>query len=123
MLRSARPVAFLPTTDRARARRFYEDALGLRFVSDDRYAAVFDLGGLSLRVVSVETLTPQPFAALGWRVEDLEATLDGLAAAGVACERFEGLDQAANGVWTSPSGARIAWFKDPDGNLLSVGTA
>jgi catechol 2,3-dioxygenase-like lactoylglutathione lyase family enzyme len=119
-LGAASPIAFVATTDPEPARVFYERTLGLAFVADEGFALVFDLAGTMLRVTRVDTLQAQPFTVLGWRVDDAAAAVEGLGAAGVAFERFPGLDQDDLGIWTAPSGARIAWFRDPDGNLLSV---
>ena len=120
VLRTASPTAFVSTTDPPRARRFYQQTLGLDFVADEGFALVFDLAGTMLRVTKVERLASQPFTVLGWRVADAAAAVQELAGRGVSFERFAGLDQDALGIWRSPSGARIAWFKDPDGNLLSL---
>ena len=116
----APPIAFLATTDAERARLFYAGVLGVRLVSDDQFALVFDLAGTMLRLVRVETFTPQPFTVLGWQVADLDAAIRGLERAGVAFERFDGLEQDELGAWAAPGGTRIAWFRDPDGNLLSL---
>ena len=120
MLDATPPIAFVSTTDTARARAFYEDTLGLRFVADEGFALVFDLAGVMLRVTRVDELHPQPFAVLGWRVADAEAAARELAGRGVVFERYPGLEQDELGLWRSPSGARIAWFRDPDGNVLSI---
>jgi len=113
-------VAFLATTDSARARAFYEETLGLSLISDDPFALVFDAHGTSLRIQKVATLQPHPFTALGWAVADIQAVVAALKQKGVTCVRFPGMDQDAHGVWASPSGARVAWFEDPEGNLLSL---
>jgi catechol 2,3-dioxygenase-like lactoylglutathione lyase family enzyme len=120
MLSDATPVCFVATTDGARARRFYGDLLGLRVVSDDPYAIVFDARGTTLRVQKVGALGPQEFTVLGWQVANISATVQGLARRGVTFQRYEGMDQDGDGIWTSPSGSRVAWFKDPDGNVLSL---
>jgi len=120
VLGSASPIAFVSTTDPARARAFYQEALGLTFVADEGFALVFDLDGTMLRVTRVDELQPQPFTVLGWRVDDAEAAVRALAARGVAFERYPGVEQDALGIWRSPSGASIAWFRDPDGNMLSL---
>ena len=119
-LKRARLTAFLATTQAARAAAFYGEALGLRPVSEDGFALVFDANGVELRLQKVERFTPQRFTALGWEVSGLNAVVATLAARGVRFERFPGLEQDAQGVWSAPSGARVAWFQDPDGNLLSV---
>jgi catechol 2,3-dioxygenase-like lactoylglutathione lyase family enzyme len=110
-------VAFLGTAQPERARAFYEGVLGLRFVSDDEFALVFDSGGTLLRIQKVDEVDPAARTALGWLVTDLEAAVDALE---VSFERYDRLDQDARGIWTAPNGARIAWFKDPDGNILSL---
>ena len=115
-------IAFAPTTDPAKARAFYEGVLGLRLVSDEQpFALVFDANETMLRVTTVHELKAQPFTILGWRVLDIEGTVEKLAIAGVEFLRFNGMnDSDPRGIWNSPSGARIAWFKDPDGNVLSL---
>jgi len=116
-------VAFVPSRNPANARPFYETTLGLRFVSENPFALVLDANGIMIRVAnvsSVETFKPAPFTILGWLVDDIARTVKTLKKKNVKFERFPGMDQDELGVWRSPSGARIAWFKDPDGNVLSV---
>jgi catechol 2,3-dioxygenase-like lactoylglutathione lyase family enzyme len=120
MLGTSNVVAFVATSRPAEARIFYEDVLGLRFVSDEPFALVFDANGTELRVTKVERSTPQSFTVLGWSVPDVRAAVQGLKAPGVQFERYEGMGQDDDGVWQSPGGAKVAWFKDPDGNLLSL---
>ncbi len=120
MLDSAPVVAFVATSDAARARQFYEGVLGLRLVADEPVALVFDARGTMLRVTKVGEVRPAPYTVLGWIVPGASGAVAALAAKGVSFERFEGLDQDAAGVWTAPDGARVAWFRDPDGNLLSL---
>jgi len=120
MLASAKLVAFVTVSNAARARTFYRDVLGLRLVSEDNFALVFNANGTMLRVAIAAHVTAAPYTVLGWEIGDIEATVRELAAAGVRCERFPGMAQDELGIWQSPSGARVAWFKDPDGNLLSV---
>jgi catechol 2,3-dioxygenase-like lactoylglutathione lyase family enzyme len=120
LLGAASLTAFLPTRDPARARDFYERQLGLRLVEDDAYALVFDANGTMLRIQIVDSFAPHPFTALGWQVADIDAVADALAAKGIATERYAGMDQDARGIWNAPSGARVAWFEDPDGNTLSI---
>jgi catechol 2,3-dioxygenase-like lactoylglutathione lyase family enzyme len=122
ILGGSKVVAFAPVTDAALARAFYEDVLGLRLVEDQKpFALVFDANGTMLRVTLVGKLTPQPFTVLGWEVEQIETTVERLVSAGVEFLRFPGLnDGDPLGIWTAPGGARIAWFKDPDGNVLSL---
>jgi catechol 2,3-dioxygenase-like lactoylglutathione lyase family enzyme len=122
VLGTSKIVAFAPTTDPARARAFYEGVLGLRLVADEKpFALVFDANGTMLRVASVREHHPQPFTILGWEVESIETTVQQLTAVGVEFLRFPGMnDGDALGIWTSPSGARVAWFHDPDKNVLSL---
>ena len=120
MLGENNVLAFVATTDGSRARQFYGEVLGLKVISDDPYAVVCDAGGTTLRIQKVESFRPQAFTALGWNVADIEDTVDRLAARSVQFERFQGMEQDARGIWKAPSGARVAWFKDPDGNVLSL---
>jgi catechol 2,3-dioxygenase-like lactoylglutathione lyase family enzyme len=110
-------VAFLATSDPERSREFYEGTLGLRLVSDDEFALVFDAAGTALRIQKLEEVRPRPGTALGWRVDDIEDAVDSL---DVSFERYESLEQDDRGIWTAPGGARIVWFEDPDGNILCL---
>lgn len=120
MLGSAKPVAFVGVTNADRARDFYRDTLGLHLTSEDDFALVFDANGTTLRVSIVPKVATSGYTVLGWQVADIIATTAALAKRGVKLERYRGMQQDARGIWTSPSGAKIAWFKDPDGNTLSV---
>ena len=113
-------IAFVSTTDALRSRQFYEGALGLRCVGDEPFALVLECQGTMLRVSKVEELVPAPFTVLGWRVADLHSAVTELSVKGVVFERFPGMKQDDSGIWSSPGGALVAWFKDPDGNLLSL---
>jgi predicted enzyme related to lactoylglutathione lyase len=113
-------IAFVPATDLDRARTFYEGTLGLPVANTSPFACVFRAGGTMLRVTKVDTLTPQPFTVLGWSVTDIETEIGKLTQAGVRFERFDGMGQDDLGVWTTPDGGKVAWFKDPDGNTLSL---
>lgn len=120
MISDGTPILFLGTRDFDRARAFYGDILGLPLMHEDTFALVFDAGGTPLRVTRVERFEPLPFTVAGWEVDDVAGSVDALADAGVVMERFDGLDQDDRGVWTAPDGIRVAWFRDPDGNVLSV---
>ena len=122
ILGAARLVAFVPVTDAEKARMFYEDVLGVRLVEHEKpFALVFDANGTMLRVTPVREHKPAPFTVLGWDVESIEATIDELVAAGVEFMRIPGFNDAApRAIWTAPGGARIAWFYDPDRNVLSL---
>jgi predicted enzyme related to lactoylglutathione lyase len=119
-LGSADLIAFVPTKDMGRARPFYEKTLGLPMEGESPIACAFRAGGVLLRVIVVEQLTPFPFTLLGWSVEDIAETVAALTARGVAFDSFEGVEQDELGIWRSPGGARVAWFKDPDANTLSL---
>ncbi len=120
MLGFSKLVAFAPTTDYDRARKFYEQVLGLHFVSLDSFALVMESGGTQIRIAKVPKLTPQPFTVLGWNVSEIEGTVTQLTERGVTFEQFGLPGQDSRGVWTSPGGAKVAWFKDPDANVLSI---
>jgi len=120
ILADARVVAFAASTGADRARAFYGGTLGLTLRTEDEFALSFDAGGTELRLQKVERFTPQPFTVLGWQVPDVGAVVTRLVTRGLTMERYPWFDQDAQGVWSAPSGARVAWFKDPDGNLLSV---
>jgi catechol 2,3-dioxygenase-like lactoylglutathione lyase family enzyme len=113
-------IAFVSTADRAGARAFYRETLGLELESESPFACVFRTGGTILRVTVVDAVVPAPYTVLGWAVEDVEARVRALSARGVRFERYDGLEQDESGIWRSPAGARVAWFKDPDGNTLSL---
>jgi catechol 2,3-dioxygenase-like lactoylglutathione lyase family enzyme len=120
VLDTAALMAFVATANAARARDFYKQALGLRLLSEDPFALVFEANGVTLRVQKVQQMKPAPYTALGWLVSDIRSAIAELVARRVTFERFDGLTQDDLGIWKSPSGARVAWFKDPDGNLLSL---
>ncbi|HVN03915.1 MAG TPA: VOC family protein [Bryobacteraceae bacterium] len=130
MLGTQKIMVFAAVRDRDAARKFYRDTLGLHLIGEDQFALVFNANGTILRVTPVKEWTPPPFTVLGWEVADIVATVTGLRNAGVQFERYAWMkDQNELGIWTSPSGpgiasvhggALVAWFKDPDGNLLSV---
>jgi catechol 2,3-dioxygenase-like lactoylglutathione lyase family enzyme len=113
-------VGFVATTDLARAEAFYRDVLGLPHLETNPYACVFDSGGTMLRVTLVPERAAAGYTVLGWRVDDIAATMADLAARGVVFNRYDGIAQDESGVWTTPDGAKIAWFADPDGNTLSL---
>ena len=122
MLTAARLTAFAATTQPDLARAFYGETLGLRLITEDDFALLFDANGTDLRVQKVRTVQPSGYTALGWQVPDIRATVVGLRELGVAFERYPYFEQDTDGIWDAPGGARVAWFKDPDGNLLSVVT-
>ena len=119
MLKSMPIMAFVATTMPERAKEFYANTLGLRLLTEDRFALMFDAGGTKLRVTTVKELQPAGYTILGWVVPDIRDAVRALIGRGVQFRRYEGLDQDEFGIWTSPSGARVAWFGDPDGNTLS----
>jgi predicted enzyme related to lactoylglutathione lyase len=120
MLDDAQQVGFVGVTDLGEAHRFYGDVLGLVLTDARPFALVHQGAHTQLRITEVQKVHAAPYTVLGWQVADIEAEIDRLVAAGVAVARYEGMDQDARGIWTSPSGARIAWFHDPDGNTLSL---
>jgi catechol 2,3-dioxygenase-like lactoylglutathione lyase family enzyme len=118
---SARVVGFVLTADIERTRPFYRDVLGLRVLSEDGFACVFDCHGMILRLTFVEGHVPHPHTVLGWQVDDLAATMADLRARRVSFNLYPGFGQDADGVWTLPGGSvRVCWFNDPEGNGLSL---
>ncbi|MEO7658930.1 MAG: VOC family protein, partial [Pyrinomonadaceae bacterium] len=120
MLSDSKPVILIPTVNKDEAQKFYGSTLGLTFNFDDGFALVFDTGGIMLRVTPVREFTPHAFSVLGWEVADISASVTGLSAKGVNFEiyDFTWMEQDEQGVWMAPDGTKVAWFKDPDGNLL-----
>ncbi|MGB9416692.1 MAG: VOC family protein [Acidobacteriaceae bacterium] len=115
-------MAFIPTRDGDAARVFYEKKVGLRFISEDQFAVIFQSGENTIRITRTGSFTPAPFTILGWESSDIEQDVRDMSARGVTFERYDYMGpQDELGIWTSPSGAKIAWFKDPDGNTLSIG--
>lgn len=115
-----RPMCFVPTASPDRARAFYEGVLGLRLEGDEPWALVFDAAGTMLCVQKTQGFTPHPFTAMGWRVGDIAATVRALGERGVVFERFPFMQQDGAAIWDAPGGTRVAWFRDPEGNLLSL---
>jgi predicted enzyme related to lactoylglutathione lyase len=114
MLGKQNIMAFVATTDASKARPFYEQMLGLKVTGSDPYAVSFDANGITLRLSIVRELKPAPYSILSWVVSDIHSVISGLTANKVVFEQDEA------GVWTAPDGTQVAWFKDPDGNLLSL---
>jgi catechol 2,3-dioxygenase-like lactoylglutathione lyase family enzyme len=119
-LGSRKLVAFVATLDPARAKQFYGSVLGLRLASEDNFALVFDANGTSLRISVVRELVPAGYTVLGWLVPNLQQAVRELTARSVEFQRFDGLQQDDLGIWSAPGGAKVAWFRDPDGNTLSL---
>jgi catechol 2,3-dioxygenase-like lactoylglutathione lyase family enzyme len=120
MLASAKLMGFLFTKDYDRARAFFESNLGFQFVSLDQFALVMKAGDTSIRIVKIPTFVPAQGTVLGWQVQNIEAVVDWLAARGVVFEKYPFVQDRQRGIWTAPGGDKVAWFKDPDGNVLSV---
>jgi catechol 2,3-dioxygenase-like lactoylglutathione lyase family enzyme len=114
-------IGFVTIVDVARAKQFYRDTLGLRLVSEEPpFALVFEANGIMLRLGMGKELPPARGTVLGWQVSDIAAAVQELEQAGVHFERYDFVKQDALGIWTTPTGAKVAWFKDPDGNILSL---
>lgn len=120
MLSDKKLKAFVPTAKPQDAKSFYRDVLGLKLLSEDNYAIEFDANGTLLRIAIVQELKPQAFTVLGWNIEDISSTILALNSKDIFCIKYDFLKQDDLGVWTSPSGSKVAWFKDPDGNVLSL---
>jgi catechol 2,3-dioxygenase-like lactoylglutathione lyase family enzyme len=119
MLAAHKIIGFVPTKDSAQARSFYEGKLGFQFVSEDQFALVLRAGETMIRIAKAN-FTPAPFTILGWEVSNIEAEVAELQKRGVAFEKYPWVDDKVTGIWTAPGGDKVAWFKDPDGNVLSV---
>ncbi len=115
-----RPILFLATVNAARSRDFYQRVLGLDFVAEEPPALVFQVGHSMLRIQKVDHVQPAPYTAMGWSVSDIRRTVQHLRGAGVVFQRYEGMNQDDDGIWHAPSGALVAWFRDPDGHVLSL---
>jgi catechol 2,3-dioxygenase-like lactoylglutathione lyase family enzyme len=120
VLEFAEVAAFVASTDLARSRRFYEGALGLPVERETRNASTLRAGGTIVRLTLVEQVDPASHPVLGWTVRNIEDTVRTLMTHGLAFERFDDLEQDGLGIWEAPDGARSAWFKDPDGNILAL---
>lgn len=115
-----KPILFLATSNPEKSRTFYENKLGLKFVAEDPYALVFDVGESELRIQVVGSVISGLYTSLGWKVNDLRKTINELTSNGVQFELYENLEQDNYKIWQSPGGSKIAWFKDPDNNILSL---
>lgn len=120
LLATQKVIAMVPTKDKDRARKFYESVLGLRFIEDDSFALVFELNGAGLRITKVPEFTVTPYTILGWSVTDIIGAIRELQSAGVEFNKYDYFQQDEHRVWTAPDGTKVAWFKDPDGNTLSL---
>jgi catechol 2,3-dioxygenase-like lactoylglutathione lyase family enzyme len=119
ILKTAKACAFITTRDRDKAKAFYGETLGFTLQSEDPYGVVFQMQDANLRITPLPDFTPQQHTALGWNVADVPATVIALTEAGIVFERYSFLEQDALGIWKSGA-AQVAWFKDPDGNILSL---
>jgi catechol 2,3-dioxygenase-like lactoylglutathione lyase family enzyme len=120
MLASSKIIGFVPTRDSAKARSFYEGKLGFQFVSDDMFALVLRAGETMIRIGKAQDFTPAPYTVLGWEVPSIDDVVAWLQKRGVAFEKYPFVQDQERGIWTAPTGEKVAWFKDPDGNVLSV---
>ena len=120
MLGRAKQVSFVGVSDLDAAQQFYGGVLGLDLTDARPFALVHDTPAAQIRITAVDEVRAAPYTVLGWVLDDLEAEIDRLAAAGVDSDRYEGISQDERGIWTAPDGTRVAWFRDPDGNNLSL---
>ena len=120
MLTQGKIIGFVLTKDYDQARAFYEGKLGLEFVSLDQYAMVMKAGGHMIRIAKVPNFTPLQGTILGWEVEKIDAVAAWLRDRGVIVEKYPFVQDRELGIWTTPNGDKVAWFKDPDGNILSI---
>jgi predicted enzyme related to lactoylglutathione lyase len=113
-------VAFVASTNLQRARHFYEEVLGLRVQRANSFGCVLAAGGTTIRVTPVDGFEPSSHTVIGWQVANIEEMVRTIASRGVTFERYDDLEQDEYGIWEAPDGSRVAWFKDPDGNVLSI---
>jgi catechol 2,3-dioxygenase-like lactoylglutathione lyase family enzyme len=119
MLASSRMVGFVPTKDAIKARAFYEGKLGFEFLSDDMFALVVQAGESKIRIAKGAEFSPMHYTILGWEVSNIDAVVDWLTKRGVTFEKYPFVKDE-RGIWTAPNGDKVAWFKDPDGNVLGI---
>jgi catechol 2,3-dioxygenase-like lactoylglutathione lyase family enzyme len=120
MLAAGKLIGFVPTKDSARSREFYEGKLGFKFVSDDQFALVMQAGESTIRIAKAGKFTPAQYTVMGWEVTDIEAMVKWLNGRGVTFEKYPFVQDQQHCIWTTPNGDKVAWFKDPDGNVLSL---
>jgi catechol 2,3-dioxygenase-like lactoylglutathione lyase family enzyme len=120
MLAQGKMAGFVATKDYEKARAFYEGKLGFDFISLDQYALVMSVGGHKIRIAKVPNFTPLQGTILGWEVQDIQAVATWLRDRGVTLEKYPFVQDRDLGIWTTPSDDKVAWFKDPDGNILSI---
>lgn len=120
MLASGKLIGFVPTKNSKRSREFYEGKLGFKFVSDDQFALVMQAGKSMIRIAKAGKFTPAQYTVMGWEVTDIEAVVKWLTGRGVLFEKYPFVQDQKRGIWTTPNGDKVAWFKDPDGNVLSL---
>ncbi len=120
MLKEATLTGFVATSNAEQSRHFYGETLGLNLIEETPYAMVFKFSNTVIRVQKVQQVCAPPYTTLGWEVNNIAVSVSKLSDSGVLFERYEGLQQDDHGIWSIPGGASVAWFKDPDGNLLSL---
>jgi len=120
MLAASKLIGFVPTRDSKRSREFYEGKLGFQFVSDDQFALVMQAGDSMIRIAKADNFTPAQYTVMGWEVTEIEVMVKWLNGRGVVFEKYPFVQDQKLGIWTTPNGDKVAWFKDPDGNVLSL---
>ena len=120
-LDNAKPVAFVSVRDRDEGRAFYEGVLGLKHKSRDDFGDFYELGGGLMRMTPMPDFQAHPHPVLGWDVPDIAAAARALKEKGITFAIYDGMGQDELGIWTAPDGkAKVAWFADPFGNVLSL---
>ncbi|NKC01482.1 MAG: VOC family protein [Pseudomonadales bacterium] len=120
MLANAELQTLALTADIPTAITFYEEVLGLSLKANSDGAAVFDVGGRDLRVSPVAETSPTEHTVFGFAVADVQGVAEELSSKGVPLVEFQGFPHDQNGLVATPDGSRVCWFRDPDGNLISV---
>lgn len=121
LLSNAPPITYVLTSDRPRAKTFYADTLGLPIKGENFFATIFDLNGTEFYLTTVKDYVPHEHPVLGWAVSDIAAVLQALKDKGVAGLIYPDFGQDDLGIWAHPDGKKkLAWIKDPDGNVLGL---
>ncbi len=120
MLASSKMIGFVPTKNSGKARMFYEGKLGFHFISDDQFALVMQAGENMVRIAKTKDFAPAAYTVLGWEVKHIEKVVSWLKGRGVVFEKYPFIQDQDSGIWETPNGDKVAWFKDPDGNVLSI---
>jgi catechol 2,3-dioxygenase-like lactoylglutathione lyase family enzyme len=120
MFANTRAFSGFAVKDLSKARRFYEGTLGLRVSEGDGLLTLHLAGDRDTLVYEKPDHAPANYTILNFAVDDVDDAVEKLTARGVRFERYAGFEQDEKGISRAEGGPPIAWFTDPDGNILSV---